>query len=75
MLASVWLGDKELVEVHAHCTGTSGVESMLGVDEGGSATSFLGFGDDMETDGCFTTGFWSIDFGDATTGEAADSEG
>ena len=45
---------------------------MLGVDEGGSASALLGLGDDVESNRGLAGGFWAIDLGDTTSGEAPD---
>jgi hypothetical protein len=51
LFAGVGLADEEVVGVDAEVVGVGGVEGVFGVDEGGDASSFLGFSDDVEAEG------------------------
>src|SRR5439155_16783679 len=51
LLAGVWLGHQELVDVDTELAGVRRIEGMLGVDERGDATTALGLGDDVQADG------------------------
>ena len=53
----------------------SGIEGVLGVDEGGDAAQALGVGDRVQRHRGLTGGFRTVDFHDAAAGQAANSQG
>ena len=52
-----------------------GVKGVFRVDEGGDAALLLGFGYRVEREGRLAGGFRSVDFDDASAGEASHAEG
>jgi hypothetical protein len=68
------LADQQFVDVDAKAFGVFGIERVFGVDEGGNTALGLRVGDGVERQGCFTRRFRSINFGDATAGQAPHSE-
>ncbi len=75
LLAGVGLGDQQIVHVDAQFSGVNGVQGVFGIDEGGTTTQLLGFGDDLKRQGGFAGGFGSIDFGHPPTRQATDAQG
>jgi hypothetical protein len=75
LLAGVGLGDEQVVDLDAALLGVLGVESVLGVDEGGDAAAALGLGDDVLDEGSLAGRLGAEDLGDAAAGDAADAEG
>ena len=72
MLAVVGLGEVEVLEVEADSLRVDWVEGMLGVYKRGQSSRFLGFGDDMKSEGGLAAGFGTVDLNDAAHGHATD---
>src|SRR5438309_973651 len=70
----IGLRDEEVVNVHAEAAGVAGIERVLGVNESGLATEFLGFGDNLQSERGLAAGFRAVDFDDAAAREPANSE-
>ena len=71
----VGLGNQQIVHVDAQFSGVDGVQGVFGIDEGGTTTQLLGFGDDLKCQGGFAGGFGSIDFGHPPARQATDAQG
>jgi hypothetical protein len=75
LFAVIGLRDEEIIDIDAEFAGVDGIESVLGVHEGGVAAGALCLGDRLERHGGFAGGFGAEDFDDAAAREAADAEG
>ncbi len=75
LLAGIGLGHEQVVGLDAELAGVLDVQGVLGVDECGDASFFLGFGDDVQGQGRFARGLRTVDLDDAASGYAADAEG
>src|SRR5690606_27420250 len=75
LLAAVWLGDEQPLEVHAEGPGVARVEGVLRVDEGGGAAPRLHLGDGVQGEGRLAARLGAEDLRDATARVAADAEG
>ena len=63
--------DQQVIDVDAQLLGIGGIEGVLGVDEGGHASGFLGLGDYLQRDGGFAGRLGAEDFDHASAGKAA----
>ncbi len=68
------MGDQHFVDIDAQLAGIDRVERVFGVDIGGDATLFLGFGHGMERQGGLARGFRAVNFDHAAARQAADAE-
>ena len=73
LFAPVGLGDVQFVDVHAEFLGVERIEGVLGVDEGGVAARFLGFGDGVQGQRRFARAFGAVDLDDPAARIAADA--
>ena len=74
LLASVGLGNQEVVEVDAEFARIDGVERMFGVDKSANPALLLGFRDHVQRERCLARGFWSINFDYPPARQAANAE-
>jgi hypothetical protein len=74
LLASVGLGDDEIVDVDAELAGIDWVERMLRVDEGGDAAGLLRLGDRVQRQSGLARAFRPVNLDDAAARQAADAE-
>ena len=54
LFAVVRLREEKAVQINSDGLGASRVDGMLGIDECGNSTGFLGFGNDVESESSFT---------------------
>ena len=62
LLAIVWLGDDELIQVNTELTSIAPVKCVLGIYKSSRASLFLGFGNRVECKSSLTRRFWTKDF-------------
>ena len=74
LLAGVRLGDEQLVDVDADCTGVDRVHGVLGVDVGADAAVALGLGHDVGGQRGLARALRPEDLDDAAPWDAADAE-
>ena len=70
-----WLADQKRFEVNADPSSPSRIQGMLGVDEGGHASTLLGFRNSVKGHGCFARGLWPKDFDNPASGKPFASQG
>ena len=75
LFSVVGLREPEVVDIHAKFLGVETVEGVLGIDYGADTALLLGFGDDVDGEGCLTGRLGTVDLGDTATGETAYAEG
>ena len=68
LFPGVRLRKKKVVKVHPKFLCIFRVECMLGVDEGGNPTHFLGLRNDVKRETCLARCFGAIDFNDTSAG-------
>ena len=69
-----WLGNQQVVQIHAQAGGILRVQCVFHVNECSQASGFLGLGDGRQGQGGFTGGFRSVDFHNAAAGKAAHTQ-
>ena len=74
LFAGIGLGDQHLVDIDAQLPGIDGVERVFGVDIGGDAALFLGFGHDMQRQRGLARRFRPVNLDHAAARQAADAE-
>ena len=74
LLASVGLGNQEVVEVDAEFARIDGIERMFSVDKGANAALLLRFRDDMQRQRRLARGFGPINLNHPAARQAADAE-
>ena len=74
LLPAIRLADPELVDVDAQLLGIGRIQGMLGIDESGDSTGLLRLGDSLQGKRRLAAGFGSVDFDDAATGIASDTQ-
>ena len=75
LLARIWLGDQEIIDVDAELGGIDRVERVLGIDEGRDAAVLLCFGDHVQRDRRLTGRLRAVDLDDAAARDTAYTEG
>src|SRR5215213_2579955 len=74
LFAVIWLGEVEVLEVHAYSLGVGRVEGVLGVDEGCDPTCPLGLGYYVQGEGSLPTPFGPEDLDGAAPWNSADAQ-
>ena len=75
LLTIVGLGNEEVIDIDTQLFGVATVEGVLGVDEGGEATGFLGFGNGVQGKRGFTRRFGAVYFNDPAAWKATYTQG
>jgi hypothetical protein len=75
LFAVIWLGEVEVLEVHADGLGVGGIQGMLSVHECGEAACPLSLGNDVQSEGGFAARFGAEDLDNAAPWDAPDAEG
>ena len=74
LLAGIRLRNQQVADIDAELLGILRIERVFGVDEGGGATQFLHFSDDLQAERGLAGGFRAVDFDNPATRQATDAE-
>src|SRR5215469_1358938 len=74
LFAVIWLGNQQIIDIHAEFLRIHGIERVFYVDECRDTAAPLRFGRHLQRDGGLTRRFRTEDFVDASTGESAHAE-
>jgi hypothetical protein len=75
LLATIWLREQHIVELHAERACVARIECVLGIDEGGYAALPLCLGDGVQAERGLAARFRAEDLDDAAAWISADAEG
>ncbi|MNC21887.1 hypothetical protein D3C75_698740 [compost metagenome] len=64
LLASIWLGAQQVVDIYAQFLSVNRVQSVLGIDKRTRFTFTLSGGDNLQSQRRFTRRLWPVDFND-----------
>src|SRR6185369_13723659 len=75
LFAKVRLGNEQVIGIDAQPFGITGVQGMLGIDEGDIPSPSLGLGNNVQGERSLARRLRAVDLGDPAAGETADAEG